>query len=399
MRFLILTYGTEGDSRPLAALGHALLQAGHTVHLLADGATLDTARALGISCHALAGDIRAALARENGMREIARALPALVDANAGDWLQQAIEAGRGCDAIIVSGLTAFVGLSAAEALRVPAIGTMLIPITPTKEFAAPFLPFDPPRVLNRVSHHLFNQLTWAMLRKSTNQARSRAGLTPRRALWSGHPMLYGVSPALISPPADWPANAHLTGQWIPPAASWVPPRELEQYLEAGEPPIYVGFGSMAGFDTARVLDAVAGAVAERRVLFNSGWSGIDTARLPSNFHPIGNVPHDWLMPRCALAIHHGGSGTTHSTCRAGIPGVILPFAGDQFFWGGRLRRAGVMRHTLAGKSITPAQLRDAIAYASSDAARENAARLGERMRRENGCHAAVRLVERYASGS
>lgn len=399
MRLLILTYGTEGDSRPLAALGHALMQAGHAVRLLADASTLDTARALGVPCDALAGDIRATLAREHGMREITRALPALVDAHASEWLQQAIETGRGCDAMIVSGLTAFVGLSAAEALRVPVIGTMLIPITPTKEFAAPFLPFDPPRVFNRASHHLFNQLTWAMLRKSTNQARARVGLPQRRGLWSGHPMLYGVSPALLSPPADWPANAHLTGQWIPPAAAWAPPQELEDYLNAGEPPIYVGFGSMAGFDTTRVLEAVTGAVGERRVLFNGGWSGIDTARLPPNFHPIGNVPHDWLMPRCALAIHHGGSGTTHSTCRAGIPGVIVPFAGDQFFWGARLRRAGVMQHVLAGKSITSVQLRDAIAHASSADAKAHAAQLGERMRHEHGCRAAVGLVERYAVGS
>lgn len=399
MRLLILTYGTEGDSRPLAALGHALMQAGHTVQLLADASTLDTARALGIPCDALAGDIRATLAREHGMREIARALPALVDANAVDWLQQAIEAGRGCDAVIVSGLTAFVGLSAAEALRVPVVGTMLIPISPTKEFAAPFLPFDPPRILNRVSHHLFNQLTWAMLRKSTNQARARAGLPQRRALWTGHPMLYGVSPALVSPPGDWPANAHLTGQWIPPTAAWTPPADLARYLDSGEPPIYVGFGSMAGFDTAQVLEAVTGAVGNRRVLFNSGWSGIDPARLPTNFHPIGNVPHDWLLPRCALAIHHGGSGTTHSTCRAGIPSVIVPFAGDQFFWSARMRSNGVMRHPLAGKSITSAQLRDAIAYASSAEAKANAARLGKRMRQEDGCQAAVRLVEQYASGS
>jgi UDP:flavonoid glycosyltransferase YjiC (YdhE family) len=91
---------------------------------------------------------------------------------------------------------------------------------------------------------------------------------------------------------------------------------LLDFLDAGEPPVYVGFGSMAGFDHTRVVQAVVEAVGRRRALFNAGWTGIDTGRLPANFHPVGNVPHDWLFPRMTLVVHHGGSGTTHSAWRA-----------------------------------------------------------------------------------
>lgn len=210
-------------------------------------------------------------------------------------------------------------------------------------------------------------------------------------------MLYGVSPALVPRPTDWPDNAHVCGQWIPPlATAFTPSDELRAFLDAGEPPVYVGFGSMAGFDNARLVDAVVGALGSRRTLFNAGWSGIDTTRLPANVHAIGHVPHDWLLPRCALAIHHGGSGTTHSTCRAGIPSVIVPFAGDQFFWNARLRDAGVMAHTLKGASITAGKLREAVVFAGSDGARRRAADLGSRMRSEDGCAAAIAYVERYA---
>lgn len=397
MRLLILTYGTEGDTRPLAALGNALVQAGHDVHLLADASCIGIAEALGLPCSALAGDIRATLATEGAMADISRHLARLANRHAGDWLQQAIAVGQGCDAVIVSGLAAFVGLSAAEALGVPAIGTMLIPITPTREFAAPFLPLTPPRVFNRPSHRLFNQLTWQLLRGGTNRARAQAGLPPRRTLWSGHPMLYGISPALLPPPADWPDNAHLCGQWTAPAPAWSQPRDLVDYLAAGEPPVYVGFGSMAGFDAERVLAAVIGGVDERRALFHSGWSGIDPSRLPANFRAIGPIPHDWLLPHCAMAIHHGGSGTTHSACRAGVPGIAVPFAGDQFFWAARLRAAGIMRHALRGTSLTAATLGQAIAFAEGAGAKAAAARLGERMRREDGCAEAVALVERYAA--
>lgn len=397
MKLLVVTYGTEGDTRPLAALGHALLQAGHDVELLADASTLDTARSLGLPCAALAGDIRATLAADGAMRDINRNLLKLAVDRTGDWLRQSIDAGRDCDAVVVSGLAAFVGLSAGEALGVPVLGAMLIPITPTAAFATPFLPFAPPRAFNHASHRLFNRLTWQLFRKATNRARADAGLPPRTRPWTDHPMLYGVSPALVPPPADWPGNAHLCGQWVPPSHAWLPPPGLADFLGAGEPPVYVGFGSMAGFDNERLLAAVVGAVGNRRALFNAGWSGIDPARLPGNFHAVGHVPHDWLLPRCAMAIHHGGSGTTHSACRAGVPSVVVPFAGDQFFWNARLRAAGVMRHALKGKSITADALARAIAFADGGDAKRNAARLGERMRHEDGCAVAVELVERYAA--
>lgn len=396
MRLLILTCGTEGDTRPLAALGHALMQAGHDVHLLADAATLGIARTLGLPSTPLAGDIRATIAADGAMRRITTNLARLTIEHTDAWLQQAIALGRGCDAVIVSGLTVFVGQAAADALRVPAIGAMLIPLSPTGEFASPFLPLPVPRALNRASHWLFGHASWRLFRPATNRARRRAGLPPRRGLHTAYPMLYGISPALLPPPADWPLDTHVCGQWVPPVPGWVPPPGLVEYLDAGEPPVYVGFGSMGGFDNARLVRAVVGAVGSRRALFSAGWSGIDASALPANFHPVGHVPHDWLLPRCALAIHHGGSGTTHSATRAGIPSVIVPFAGDQFFWNQRLCALGVMRHTLRGRTITADRLAAAIEHAESTDARQRATALGTRMRGEDGTAAAVKLMERYA---
>lgn len=404
LNFLFVTYGTEGDTRPLAALGRALIEAGHRVRLLADATTLDFLRDLGIPVAALAGDIRGAIARDQGMRDINRSLAAIVQANSTAWLRQAIDAGRDCDAVIVSGLAAFIGLSAAEALSVPAIGAMLIPITPTADFRSPFVPRALPRPFNRGSHHLVNQLVWWTFRKATNEARRSAGLAPRRSLWQGHPMLYGISPALVPPPPDWPDNAWLCGQWLPPpSATGPPPASLLAFLGAGPPPVYVGFGSMAGFDQAGLVRALVGALGQRRVLFNAGWSGIDPSTLPSHFHVIGDLSHDWLFPQTAAVIHHGGSGTTHSACRAGVPSVIVPFAGDQAFWASRLRDAGIAREVLAGRSLTAAALDRALTYALTAEARSRARELGERLRGEQGCAVAVshleRLVPRLAPGA
>src|SRR5581483_2929199 len=159
MKFIVATYGTEGDARPFAALCRGLMEAGHEARLLADAATLGSAQALGVPTTALAGDIRGVLSRDRaisgvvarggGFNDTARALAKIANENAESWLRTIIEAGEGCDAVLVAGLTAFVGFSAAEYLGAKAIGAGMIPITPTAAFPSPFLPPKwVPRLLN-----------------------------------------------------------------------------------------------------------------------------------------------------------------------------------------------------------------------------------------------------------
>jgi sterol 3beta-glucosyltransferase len=405
MKFLAVTYGTEGDTRPMAALCHALRAAGHDVQLLADRSTLHSAHKLGVPAAALSGDIQAALQSETGLAKLvrggsrfndtAKALAQLATENSEAWMRTTLEAGAGCDAILFGGLTAFVGLSAAERLGARAIGTGLIPITPTRDFASPFLPPHLlPRWLNRFSHHFVNQAIWRAFRATTNAARTRvAQLPPRRTLWADHPMLYGVSPNLLPRPADWPANALVCGQWqITAASDWTPPPSLAAFLAAGDKPIYVGFGSMAGFDHARFLHEIVTAIGGRRALFYPGWSGVDATSLPANFHILDDTPHDWLFPRTSLVIHHGGAGTSHSAARAGVPSIVVPFAGDQFFWADRLQRAGVAPAALRVQKLTAAALGKAIAAAETMRVRADA--LGAAMAKEDGLAVALAAIER-----
>lgn len=408
MKLVIATYGTEGDTRPLAALGRALLDAGHEVRLLADAATLGSADALGVLSAPLSGDIRRAIAPDGaladavrgrgGFNDTSKALAAIANANTAAWMREVTDASAGCDAILVSGLASFVGLSVAEYRGVPAIGTGMIPITPTAEFASPFLPPGKlPRWLNRASHRFVNALLWQAFRKATNAARaSVCGLPPRKQVWTDHPMLYGVSPALLSGPADWPSNVQACGQWWIDARAWAPPSELSAFLEEGDPPVYIGFGSMAGFDRTALADALVRALDGRRALFYPGWSGIDASLLPAHVRVIGDTPHDWLFPRVSMAIHHGGSGTTHSAARAGIPSVVVPFAGDQFFWANRLQRLGVADAPVAGRRMDAAALARAIAFGERGSTKARATELGARIAQEDGVKLALSAIERCA---
>ena len=404
MKFVAITYGTEGDTRPLAALCRALIDAGHGAHLLADTTTLGSAEALAVPATGLAGDIRGAMHAagaasgrgQGGFGDTARVLSGIANAHTESWLRAAVDAAAdGCDAVILSGLAAFVGLSAAEYLGVPAIGAGLIPISPTRAFASPFLrPGMVPGLLNRASHHLVNQVLWRSFRAATNAARATVcRLPPRKKLWTEHPMLYGVSPSLLPRPDDWPANAKVCGQWVMKQPDWTPPPSLAAFLAGGPPPVYVGFGSMPSLGGRNLLAEVIAAIGERRALFYPGWSGVGGADLPENFHVIGDTPHDWLFPRTSLAIHHGGAGTTHSAARAGVPSVVIPFAADQFFWAERLRRAGVAPPPLEAKNLKEPALVRRIAAAESADMRAAAAALGARMATEDGLAYAVSAIE------
>jgi len=395
MKFIVATYGTEGDARPFAALCRGLMDAGHEARVLADAATLGNAQALGVPTTALAGDIRGTLSSDHaiagvvasggGFKNTARALAKIANENAESWLRTIIEAGERCDAILVAGLAAFVGLSAAEYLGAKGIGSGMIPITPTAAFPSPFLPPRwVPRLLNRASHSFVNAMLWKAFRDKTNAARAMFKLPPREAVWTEHPMVYGVSPNLLPRPADWPENVHLCGQWLTRNPTWMPPPALSNFLAAGEPPIYIGFGSMTGFDNARLLDALIEAMSGRRALFYPGWSGIDPEALPDNFLAIGDTPHDWLFPRTAAVIHHGGSGTSHSAACAGVPSVVTPFAGDQFFWAERLRLAGVAPAAVDGRRPKAEAFASALDFAATARVRDRARVLGETMRAQSG---------------
>jgi UDP:flavonoid glycosyltransferase YjiC (YdhE family) len=401
MKLVALTYGTEGDTRPMAAFCRALMDAGHDMTLLADRGTLGSARDLGVRHAALAGNIREALelgissavAGKNSLNATAKAMSRIANENADAWMHQVLEVAAGSNGLIVAGLAAFIGFSVAEKLAVPVIGTGMIPLTPTAAFASPFLPpRSMPRWLNRFSYSLVAEVLWSAFRKATNAARAKVRLPPGRKIWLGHPMLYGISPSLLPKPADWPDNAWMCGQWVRPAPEWNAPQSLQNFLSAGDPPIYVGFGSMVGFDQSALLDVVIAAVAGRRTLFYPGWNRADLLKLPPNFCFIGDTPHDWLFPRTSLIIHHGGSGTTHSAARAGVPSVVLPFAGDQFFWAEQLHRRGIAPAPATASKVTASVLSSAIEAAQTPEMRERASTIGAKMRTENGLAEAVDRV-------
>jgi sterol 3beta-glucosyltransferase len=189
MRALIVTFGTEGDVRPMTALGAALMEAGHAVRFLATADTTGAAQALGIPTVALPGAVRAPLteAGTTGNANSAAALVRVVNDNTSAWLKLTLEHGADCDVVVAGGLSAFFGFSAAEKLGVPGVGAAAFPITPTAAFASPFFPPGAPGWANRLTHRLANGLVWRSFARATNAARQEAGLSTGRRVWTDNP--------------------------------------------------------------------------------------------------------------------------------------------------------------------------------------------------------------------
>ena len=166
-------------------------------------------------------------------------------------------------------------------------------------------------------------------------------------MFSTHLNLHAASPVLLPRPPDWEAHHHVPGQFTLPsdAEPWRPSAELQAFLDDGPPPALLSLGSMEHLAPLRARDLLLGAARHAGVRAigqtkRSGEEGRDGA-----LYFLPWAPHEALLPRCSMAVHHGGAGTTHAVLRAGIPAVIVPFIFEQQAWGDRLRAAGAAPKT------------------------------------------------------
>lgn len=197
------------------------------------------------------------------------------------------------------------------------------------------------------------------------------------------------SPALIPKPKDWGPHISVSGFFfLPLAENYTPAADLAAFLEAGPPPVYIGFGSIVVDDpdamTKLIFEAVK--MTGQRALVSKGWGGLgaDSLGIPEGVFMLGNVPHDWLFKHVSCVVHHGGAGTTAAGIALGKPTVVVPFFGDQPFWGAMIAKAGAGPLPIPYKHLTAEKLASAIGEALKPAALERAQELGERIGTENG---------------
>ncbi|MCD0162395.1 glycosyltransferase family 1 protein [Deinococcus sp. 6YEL10] len=411
MRVTLIALGSRGDVQPYVALGLGLRRAGHAVRLASHEAFRALVTGAGLEFAPMRGNVqevvnspemRAALAGGN-MLAINRVSARATQQGALLWAEDGLVAARDADLLVagIGGMNVAQALS--EKLRVPLVEAHVVPFHPTRAFPGAIFPPATARLggwANRLSHVLTRQVMWQMFRSADTRARREVlGLSP--APWSGPrplrplPTLHGISPAVLPRPADWDASQHLTGYWFLPQEAWTPPPTLEAFLNAGPPPVSIGFGSMTTPDPQATTRAVVAALARsgQRAVLLSGWGGLSAADVPDTVFVTDSVPHDWLFPRVAAVVHHGGAGTTAAGLAAGVPNVIVPFFGDQPFWGDRVQRLGVGPAPVPRRALNEQTLAEALTRAVTDAGmHDRAAALGARIRAEDGVARAAEVI-------
>jgi len=217
-----------------------------------------------------------------------------------------------------------------------------------------------------------------------------------------NPVLYGYSPLVIPKPPDWKEWTHVTGYWfLNRPSDWQPPSDLVDFLESGPPPVYIGFGSMTHRHPEQMTELVLKALkrTKQRGILQIGWGALSSRDLPDDVFKLDFIPFDWLFPKMAAVVHHGGAGTTSAGIRAGIPSIIVPFFADQFFWGQRVFRLGVGPQPIPQKHMSTERLSIAIDTAIKDTGmRARAANLGQRINAEDGVGQAVKILNHYLAG-
>jgi sterol 3beta-glucosyltransferase len=414
VRITIITIGSRGDMQPYLALSIGLKAAGYQVRLATHAEYAPFIRSYGIDFAPLSGNPLEAMQSEEGkqwlesssnpvlfLRRMKRIAEPLLWQIADDTLAASEDA----DVLIGSTLGLFTARDVAEQLHIPVIPAPLQPVHRTRYVANSTFPPPPDWMplqgaYNRLTYTVARQMMWQLFGNITNEireARQLPRLSPRKWIYDGTtPILYGYSKHVIPVPPDWNAMARVCGYWFLDApANFAPSPALADFLQAGPPPVYVGFGSMNNRDPQATTELVLKALqlsGQRGIVFG-GWGGLSSADLPDNVFQIDSTPHDWLFPRMAAVVHHGGAGTTAAGLRAGVPSIVVPFFADQPFWADRVRKLGVGPTPISRKRLTADNLADAIREAvGSEDIRARAAALGERIRDEDGVANAVEAL-------
>lgn len=349
MRVLLSTIGTRGDVQPLLALGLQLKALGQEVHLCVPPDFQDWIESLGMPVTPIGPSLRS-----TGKASPAVTPPTpeqrrqMAEASVAGQFETIILAAQGCDAIVGATALQIAAPSVAEKMGIPYIFVAYCPaVLPSPHHAPPVLglladspastPADYARLWARDAER-FNMFGAAL-----NSHRASLGLSPvsdvRSHIFTGRPWL-AADPVLAPWPDPADESVFQAGAWILPDERPFSP-ELEAFLDAGEPPIFFGFGSnRAPEDVAQAMVHTVRALG-RRAIFSQGWAELSVVDNEPDCLTIGETNLQALFKRVDAVVHHGGAGTTTLAALAGAPQVILPQMYDQYYWAGRIQQLGL----------------------------------------------------------
>ncbi len=414
MNILLIAFGTRGDVQPVIAFGKQLSEIGHAVRVMAGANFRDWIIRHGLGIAETQIDVQAMMQSEHGVAWAQARSPLdelrqmrKLYAETGLQMARDVQATAAWADLIVGGFTSDNFAHAlAQKLGKRYITHALQPLHPTRLGEATNQPVRAcgESMLNYWSTQFAGRLLFGVYEKPMNVFRSELDLPPhtRKSYYdalASVSALYAFSQHVVPQPRDWPAHKHITGYWfLDEGSNWQAPSDLQAFLQAGPAPMYVGFGSMSDSDGAATGAMMVQTlrVNKARIVLSQGWAGLSIADKDTDVFVVKNVPHDWLFPRMAAVIHHGGAGTTAMAFRAGVPQFVVPHFGDQHYWGRRVYELGIGPKPVPRRRLTAAKMSMAIGELTSKAAfHQNATVLSEKIRAEDGVSKAVTVLREW----
>jgi sterol 3beta-glucosyltransferase len=420
MKLAITTVGSRGDLQPFIALAQGLKNTDYETLLISSKNDEAFARSFGIDYYALDVDIQKIM-EEQEIQEMTKGDSPI------KFIQSHLKGSKKMKQTMISvqeeiwqvcqdadAIIYHPGMPnsffIAKEIGIPSILASPFPMTSTKEYPS-ILFYNGPRLgklYNLLTHYIFEKAFWALSksaikefwkRKSKFNIVTSAPPTKLQVL-SGMPVIYGYSEQLFRRPKAWPENIQITGNWtIQNEPEWKASKELSDFINNGQAPVYIGFGSMKDISKFKeafeiILETLE--ISKQRAIVGLGWNSLDWKdTLPEHVFLVDNVPFSWLFPQMAIVVHHGGAGTTAAGLAAGKPTVIIPFNGDQPAWGRRVYELGVGSKPIPRKKLTAAKLAGAIKYSLDEKIIANASALGKKIRIESGVASAVSIIDDF----
>ncbi|KAF2096051.1 UDP-Glycosyltransferase/glycogen phosphorylase [Rhizodiscina lignyota] len=446
LNIVIQVVGSRGDVQPFVALGKVLKDTyGHRVRLATHPTFKDFVREHGLEFFSIGGDptrLMAFMVKNPGLRPGFRSV---VSGDVGQRRKDVAEYIQGCwrscykaddgtdddlsepsgndtgskptakhfvaDCIIANP-PSFAHIHCAEKLGIPLHIMFTMPYSPTQAFPHPLANIQSsnadPQLTNYISYAMIELLSWQALGDIINRFRAKClGLDPISMIWAPGmlhrlkiPHTYCWSPALIPKPKDWGPHISISGfYFLNLASNYTPAPDLQAFLDDGPPPVYIGFGSIVLDDPNAMTELIFKAVRKtgQRVLLSKGWGGMgaDELHIPDSVFILGNVPHDWLFKHVSCVVHHGGAGTTAAGITAGRPTLVVPFFGDQPFWGAMVARAGAGPYPIPYKQLTADKLADAINFCLKPESLERAKELASKIAAERGSDMGAQSIHQF----
>jgi len=398
VKIVLSSRGSRGDIYPILEIASALQNEGHEVISGIPETFGEEAKQRGLNAHLYSEDSGKVMKEMGSGMNASKNGLSFIASSVSQQLDFMLEEAKDADVLLAS-VSEIAAPTVGEYLKIPFFRLAYAPVLPGNQ-PHPLLPLQNlPPSLNRLSWKTFQILSRYILRKFLNERRKELGLAPvsnpNKYFTDKSHTLLAINKKLAPPSPDWESRYRFsyTGYCFGHPEGELP-QDLEDFINKGEAPVYIGFGSVHIKNPEEFTDMVieASQRSGKRIVLSRGWTGLGNKQYPENIFVTEDTNHSLLFPRMAGVMHHGGSGTTHTGAKAGVPQFIMPEIIDQYYWGNNIYKLGLGPKPISSKKLTTKKLTRALEEITEDKYLVNAAKVGEQMKNENGVSEVVKII-------